>query len=286
MIVNIIIYEVFARVKLNNQQVYIFIWVLTLFSSFYAILTSNYDKIFFGNRNTVPVLLLLMLFISDLYLHERKITLSLVWIFVIFFTYTCQSRAGLLGVMSYFIFRNIKSKKIQIFLFVGSLALLIFLYVFNYSTLLSFLIMGRSISSLARRDILWSFSFSLIPKYPLGMGYRGYNEIFNSILGVSYSIHNSYLNILLQFGYLFFITYIIFFLKLVRDSNLPITLACIFSIYLRAFFESGIPFGFSLSSAMLLLPFFMEKGFLSSERKQEGKVFHENRREPNVYQIR
>lgn len=276
-IINVIIYENFARIKLSKRQLYIFMWSLIFFSFFYAILTSNYDRIFFLNKNAVPVLLLLMLFISDLYFREKKLLLFSTWVFAIFFILASQSRAGLLGIVSYFVFRNIKSKRFQVFLFTIFIIILTAVYIFHYLPgLLTFRIFGKSVTYLARRDILWNFALNLIPKYPFGMGYKGYSELFESVLAVSYSVHNTYLNILLQFGYVFFMIYIVFLVKLIKDSRLNITLACIFSVYLRAFFESATPFGFSLSSALLILPFYMEKGFLSSNKENKKKIRGEN----------
>jgi len=264
-VVTIIVYEFFARVRIKENHVYAFIWIVMGFSVLYALLSSNFDKLYFLNQNSVPILMLLMVYLCDLYLAEKKLTILFVWCFALFFTILSGSRAGLFALLSYLVLRNVKSRRLQTFFFVAALVTLVVLYVFGYSVYLPFVFLGRPIYYLAKRESLWSLASELVVAHPLGMGYAGYEGVFQDALGVTLSVHNTYLNILLQFGWLYFIFYLCFVTRLLKESKLHITSALIFSAYLRAFFESSTPFGLSLSSALLLLPLYLEMGFLRSE---------------------
>ena len=274
-IVNIVIYELFAYNKLLRGHVEIFIWLLMIVSTAYVLITGKYNTIFFGNQNATPFLVLLVLFLSDLYLSDRKVTAWAVWCFSIFFTLSSHSRSGFLAVVAYFLLRNIKSKIVQVFFFVCTLSALIVLYSLGYSDYITFKLFGKPISYLSHRDVVWSQGWRLISSRPFGVGYRGYSDIFEDVLGVHYSVHNTYLNILLEFGWPYFIVYLVFLIKLVLESKNSFTTALIFSVYLRCLFESGVPFGFSLPSALLLLPFYIGRGYTGlgqSEIKDYSKT--------------
>lgn len=260
--VNMLIYEFFAEVGLRKEHVRILIWVLMVFSLGFALLTSSLEKLYFINQNSVPLLMLLLVYLCDLYLPKEKTTIFLLWCFALIFTFLSESRAGLFALLSYLVLRKTKSKRMQVFLFGTAFITIIVLYVLGYSIYLPFTFLGKPIAYLAKRELLWSVSFEVVRAYPFGLGYIGYASVFEDVLGFTHSPHNTYLNIIVQFGWIYFALYIYFILRLLRGSKLNITTAIIFSIYLRAFFESGIPFGFGLSSALLLLPFYLERGFL------------------------
>ena len=262
--VTIKVYEFFARVHIKENHVYAFIWIVMGFSVLYALLSSNFDRLYFVNQNSVPILMLLMVYLCDLYLAEKKLTIFCVWCFALVFTVLSESRAGFFALLSYLVLRNVKSRRLQALFFVAALVAIVVLYVFGYSVYLPFVFLGKPIYYLAKRESLWSLASELVVAYPLGMGYVGYRRVFQDVLDVTRSPHNTYLNILLQFGWLYFVLYLCFVTRLLKDSRLHITSAVIFSAYLRAFFESSTPFGLSLSSALLLLPLYLEVGFLRS----------------------
>lgn len=262
-VINMLMYEFIGNSKLKKGYVVFYICTLILTSVIYSITTSSYSTIFFRNRNSVPVLLLFILMLLEIYSYRTKIFYFFVWGFVTVFTILSLSRAGFLALITYFILRFVKNKKYQVIIFIFLLIGMIYIYLFlNFGALLGVYdvqLFGRNIFYLARRDVLWEYALELIKNYPLGLGYKGYYEIFNLELNLALSVHNTYLNILLQFGVLFFIVYLFFLLKLIKECENPRILAVVFAFYLRAMFESGIPFGFSLNSGMLLLPFFVDK---------------------------
>lgn len=260
---NIFVYEVFARTKLDENQVHVLILAFVAFSVTYCCLTSRFETLFFLNRNSVPLLILLLVYLVDLYLPNMKTTKFIVWCFGLTFTFLSKSRAGLLALLTYLVMRRIKSKKVQFVLFCVLFSALILLYVFGFAKYFSFDILGKPVSDLSKRDLAWFASYALVISHPFGMGYANYTEQFLQNFDVTIGPHNVYLNILLQFGWFYFVVYMFFLSRLVGKSRLNITTALAFSVYLRAFFESGTPFGLSLNSAILILPFYLEKGYLN-----------------------
>lgn len=270
-IINMLTYEIIDDVRIKKSHIILYICTLIFGSVLYSVLTHSYDTIFFRNRNSVPILLLFILMLMEIYSYKIKIFYLFVWIFVIFFAILSSSRAGFLALVSYFILRFIKTKKRQIAVFIVFLCIIFYVYLFSNMGILlepyGFKLFGRNIFYLARRDILWKYALELIYNYPLGLGYKGYSEIFNLELGVGYSVHNTYLNILLQFGIPFSFVYFIFLMRLINKCKNTRLLAVLYAVYLRAMFESGVPFGFSLNSSMLLLPLFVGKTIENSGKR-------------------
>lgn len=259
MAANVLIYEQFSRRGLPRRYVQVLLYMIMISTFGYAFITSSWDKLFFGNRNGVPVLLVFTLFMADSYLQDDRLTRTLVLVFVLAFGYMCKSRAGFLAIASYLLLRSVKRKGIQVIMFCGMLTCLVLVYGTGTLVPPDVQIYGRNIGYLAGRDQLWAESLEIVKKNPLGLGYGGYSEIYRSVLGTGLSTHNFYLNVLMQYGWFYAGTYIVLLVLLISNASNPATLAAVFSMHLRGFFESSIPFGLSLASAMLLLPFYMEK---------------------------
>lgn len=273
MAANIVIYEQFSRRGLPKRYVQVLLYMIMISALGYAFIASSWDKLFFGNRNGVPVLLVFTLFMADSYLRDDWLTRTLVLAFALVFGYICKSRAGFLAIASYLLFRSIKEKALQIIIFSGILTCLVLVYGTGTLVLPDVQIYGRNIRYLAGRDELWAASLEIAKRNPLGLGYGGYSEIYGSMLGTSLSTHNLYLNVLMQYGWFYAGTYIVLLVLLMSAASNPAALAAVLAMHLRGFFESGIPFGLSLSSAMLLLPFYMEKqsGDLALKEAPEKK---------------
>lgn len=269
MAANILIYEQFAKLTLPKRKVQIMLYGIMISAISYAFTTSSWDRLYFGNRNSLPILLIFLIYVTDSYMKQNIITRRIVLIFTLVFGYLCKSRAGLLAIASYLLLRTFKRKGIQIIIFATIFICIVMAYVTGQLTLPNMKIYGRSVSYLSGRNALWDAALSIAKENPLGLGYGGYSEKFNTILGTGLSAHNLYLNVLLQYGWLYTGVYIAYFITLIKKASNPITVAAILSMYLRGFFEIGIPYGLSLGSAMLLLPFYMEKSMTKREDNKE-----------------
>lgn len=259
MLANVLIYEYYSRRAMSRRQAKILLYAIMLSVVGCALVTSRFDRAFIANRNGVPVLLVFMLFMADSYLQGDCATQITVLGFVMVWQYLCKSRAGYLAVGSYLLLRSFRTKRAQVIVFLSISVCLVLVYITGTITLPDITLGGRSIGYLAGRDELWAVSREIIVRNPLGVGYRGYSDIYKSVLGTTFSTHNLYLNILMQYGWFYTGAYAVFLVALVKESSSPVTLAAVFSMYLRGFFEISIPFGLSLGSAMLLLPFYMER---------------------------
>lgn len=275
MVMNILVYEQFRRIGLDGRHAAALLIAAAVLIVGYAAVTGSYDRLFFLNRNAVPPLALLLLFMSDHYLAKRPLGRAAVTVTALLSALLCRSRAGLLAVAGYLALRCLRRKSLQVAAFLAAAAVLTGAYLVRVLPLPDVAIMGRSIADLAGREQLWEIARQLVRRHPLGLGYQGYPTVFQEALGVELSPHSLYLAMLLQFGWFFFAVYCGLLSSLVASSRNGAVVAAVFAAHLRGFFESGLPFGFSLNSAILLLPFYMEHLPADASRRRSPVQVHE-----------
>jgi O-antigen ligase len=113
------------------------------------------------------------------------------------------------------------------------------------------------------RMLIWEASLQEIARRPFGVGLGLSEEAMAPLVGQSGS-HNALLKMTLEGGWLFGLSYVGLLGAMLRHSRLPLTQVFLIALNVKYLFEIATPFGLSLSSALLTLPFFMER----TERRQ------------------
>jgi len=280
----LIIYYAVAKLHLNKQLTLAFVFFLLLFFLIHPDITNpNLQfKSYFHNANSLAGVYLLLFFIVEL--MGNKYHRFVNWIiFLPIYLITIQSRGLFLGIAIYFTFLILSRFKLRnlafIMVMLGLFALFI-LYVNphdNYITkLLNYLhishleIFGSSLTYGAHREEIWQLVAEKNPSPLFGIGFGNSNDFIFGFLKRNVSPHNTYLKLYLEGGWILLVGYIILFFYILRKSKSYITKSFILAIQVRMFFESGFPYGISLESALLILPYFIEKAILRQKNEENN----------------
>jgi len=112
-------------------------------------------------------------------------------------------------------------------------------------------------SNLTGRDQLFSVVRAGVENFPLGVGFGNSNAYIYEHLGKTLSPHNSYLKVILEGGWGFFVGFLILTVMLLVGLNNKISVVFFIAYLIKLMFESMIPFTSSLISVIYLLPYFL-----------------------------
>lgn len=213
----------------------------------------------FSNPNSLGSVFVFLLYLSDEFAAPmRRYRWFTVAVATTGVTLT-GSRASALFLIAYLVLSALRTRRRQALAFVVAALAVILTYGMGVLSLPDINLYGRSISYTAGRDILWRGGLDLVRQYPLGMGYASYGGALMDVLGYdnALSLHNVYLDTAAQFGIPFLALYLAYVCTLFRRNHSSLAWAFALAVYLHGFFESATPFGYSLQSAMLLLPLYL-----------------------------
>ncbi len=291
-IIGMIIYPLLSNLEIDIKIVPTIALILSILllihPAIFGVIGTPYQfKSYFANPNSLAAVYLLLFFLIELTGSKNIKLLNIIFILPIYIL-TIKSRGLLLSIIIYFILLTTsKVKKLNaiIITFITIiLFLLLLFYVFpNHKIILTIVdlldlqnthIFGSNLLYSAGRNILWKTAVIKNPNPLYGIGFGASNNFIYSLIKENHSPHNIFINLYLEGGYLFLLTYIyatiVFYLK----SKTNITKAFIIAINVRLFFEAGFPFGISLQSALIFLPFFIEKLILKSSKEKNHSTSH------------
>lgn len=226
---------------------------------------------YFKNPNSLAGAYFFLFFIIELTGTKRIRILNGV-LFLPVYVISITSRALLLGFIVYYtalFLSKFRLRNIFVVFAVVVLALFMVFYIFPENkaliSLLEFFnlnnttVFGSNILYGAHREELWRVAVLENPSSAFGIGFGNSNEFIQNMLDRNLSPHNTFINLYLEGGFLLVITYIFATVMFYIYSKTAITKSFIIAVNVRMFFESGFPFGISLQSAMLFLPYFIDK---------------------------
>ncbi len=265
-IINIIIYNnLFKEISLSQFRILFFILFL-------SVLYPRYDAgkwcSIYGNSITVGLIITFLTYLLFLLWKNKLFIFFMLTVFA-YILYLSGNRSGILTIFIFIFlyFSNLKfGPKFATFI---SLCLLV--SIISYLTLMVLtknnLLMkpinikfyGKNILDASSRDNLIRISMPIIKNNFFGIGLGDSPSAIKNFTKMS-SPHNTYIKIAMEGGWLMLIAYIILLLKMYTKSEYPITRSMLVAYGIRVLFEIATPFGFSLVSALLIAPYFIEKG--------------------------
>ena len=286
-LLGLVIYYAVARLHLDKQFILAFVFFLLVFFLIHPSISDPIlqFKSYFHNANSLAGVYLLLFFIVEL-MGNKYHRLANWIIFLPIYLITIQSRGLFLGVATYFIFLILSRFKLRNLAFaiimLGLFALLV-LYVnphdnyisklLDYIHIAHFKIFGSDLTYGAHREEIWQLVVTKNPSPLFGIGFGNSNDFIFGFLKRNVSPHNTYLKLYLEGGWILLVSYIMLFFYILIKSKSHITKSFILAIQVRMFFESGFPYGISLESALLILPYFIEKATLR-QKNEENNISH------------
>lgn len=107
------------------------------------------------------------------------------------------------------------------------------------------------------RGMIWQVSFEEMLRRPIGVGMGNSESVLAPLVFQSAS-HNALLKMGLEGGWLLPVAYLGLLVAMLRNCRSSVTRVFIIALNLKYVFEIATPFGLSLSSALLTLPYFLE----------------------------
>ncbi len=272
-LLSIIVYSSVSLLDINSKYLgYLAFFTAIIFLLHPQILNRSVQfKSYFLNPNSLAGAYFFLFFIIEL-TASKKLRLINSFILLPIFVITIASRGLFLAFMVYYTALFLKKLKLQnIFaVFVIFILILFFLlYVFPKDNFLMVLldkldlehitVFGSNIVYGAHREQLWRAAVLNNPSKIFGIGFGNSNAFIIKILNRNWSPHNTFINLYLEGGYLFVFTYIFSTIMFYIKAKTSIAKSFIIAVNVRMFFESGFPFGISLQSALLFLPFFIDQ---------------------------
>jgi hypothetical protein len=274
---NFILYKYLNILKIERGFIFKAVLALSILFLFHL---SIFDKelqykSFLLNANSLAATILLLFYLVELTGEKiNRVLYSLIVLLI--YINLIESRAFLLSIIFYFVFLilfSLNLKKTILFLisFIFIFYYLLFdLYVSDNTFLTRILsilnidhlkIFGSDILYSAHRNELWKIVVDKTHNIYFGNGFGTSNDLIKEFYGKGYSPHNTYLKIYTEGGLFFLISYLLFLIFMIIKSKSKITKSFIIAIHIRMFFESAFPFGLSLQSSLLVLPFYLEQIF-------------------------
>ena len=268
---SIYVYAYIHLLELNKKYIAWFVMALLIIILAHpSLFSSGQFASYFGNANSLAAAYLVLFFILEI-LGDYKYRLINWFVFMPVYIILIESRGVLLAIIVYFISLIMSSFKLRNITFLGIIFMLytmFMLYVHpdnqTLTTALSSLglenmqVFGSSITYGAHRDKLWQIAALHNPSTWFGVGFGKSNDYINSFIHHDLSPHNSLLKIYLEGGFVFLFSYFALFIYIYRKAKSNVTKSFLIAIQVRMFFESAFPFGISLGSAILILPYFIE----------------------------
>jgi hypothetical protein len=214
---------------------------------------------FFPKANVLGPVVVFLLYFSDEFAAPSRWSRLLTLLAAGVAVFLTQSRDSLLLLIAYVVLSRLRTPRRQIMVFVVAGVMILLVYATGTLSLACIHLYGQSLSDTSGRVFIWQVGLNLLRRFPLGMGYAGYEEALMAGTGrdTSFTVHNTYLNIAAQFGLPFLAVYLFYVGQLFRSTRSSLSRAFVLATYLWAFFESGTPFAYSLRSAMLVLPLYV-----------------------------
>ena len=206
---------------------------------------------FFQYPNTFAIFLL----VCELFLLSKnkfKIADYVCLLVLVFgLLYTGSRTVFVLAILSNIVlllykFRNGLNQKLFLIIVALFVAVSIVVFLFNKDLFSRYLSISLHESTFAGRILYWVDSIPLLLKYPFGMGYLGYNYIHSSIQTGVYTvryIHNDFLQLLLDIGWIPTILFIVAIFKFLLDRKILFHKKLIIAtICLHSFFDFNFQF--------------------------------------------
>ncbi len=276
-VIGMIIYPLLSNLEIDLKIVSVTAFILSilllLHPDILGVIGTPYQfKSYFANPNSLAVVYLLLFFLIEL-TGNKKIKLLNILLILPIYILTIKIRGLLLSIIIYYIIltaSKVKNLNAIIITFITiALSLLLLFYVFpNHKIILSIInllnlqnthLFGSNLLYSAGRNTLWQTAVIKNPNPLYGIGFGASNNFIYSLIKENHSPHNIFINLYLEGGYIFLLTYIYATIVFYIKSKTNMTKAFIIAINVRLFFESGFPFGISLQSALIFLPFFIER---------------------------
>ena len=258
---NMGMYEMIGQNGLPRRGVRVLVVAMGVVALVYAAISGKWNTTIYGSSNYVVSLVLLALFLADEYCWDSRFVRGWAYAYAVLFTLLARSRSGLIAVGVYFFLSRIRRPRSR---FVASVVAfsataVVTQYILpNYGAGLTF--WGKTLSASSNRVTLWSQGWSLVLQHPWGYGYLGYSDLIVSQHSTFQSPHSLYLNVLLQGGIPYGILLVFFLALLLARCHSRAAVACVMAMLCRGFLESSSPFGYTLGSALLVLPLFVAEG--------------------------
>lgn len=235
----------------------------------------------FGNCVNLSLILFFASYLL-LLLWKKKAFILIMLSIIAYLVFSAGSRGGIVGFASlllFYIFFSRYDNKKALYLVLASIILFFSFIIYLYYTpsvlayidgLVDINFHGRSLFTSAQREELFISCVEESLRRPFGMGLGLSSEYISFTGSTASSPHNAYTKMLLEGGWLFLLSYLALFFMVVSKSRYPVTRAALCAFGIRAFFEIATPFGFSLVSGLLLLPYFIERGLTRQAVFKEG----------------
>jgi len=275
-IIGFILYSSIASFNLKHNSITKFaLFLLFILLLHPSILDSSLQyKSFLLNANSLASVYLLLFFIIELFGTKPQKLLNY-FIFLPIYLISIESRSLLLAIILYLFFKNLnffKLRNLSFNIVIIFLIILMLFFVYPNNLFISKIMYSLDLSNIkifgsdlfygAGREELWKIVIETNPSPIYGIGFGNSNDYINNFIHKDLSPHNTFLKLYLEGGLLFLSTYILLVFFLFRNAKTNITKSFILAIQIRMFFESAFPFGVSLSSALIILPYFIEKAYL------------------------
>lgn len=251
--------------KIENEKNLKIVIGFVLLTCLIPVFEDGYLKSIYSNQHTFAISLAFGIYLASILTTTKLNKALLISLFLIPLFYT-KSRGSALFVLIYFGF---------LFLFQLKLALnikknIIFGLTLSIFSSYFFLLHNseqfeqnlnnsikihrkKPIFSLSGREVLYNKSVEVIRENPLGIGSQKSQAIFNETLKVR-TPHNLLLKLGVDYGVLSLGLYLFLFFYLFMNINNPYFLSFFFAYNIKLLFESGLPFGFSLVSVLIIYP--------------------------------
>lgn len=271
MVVNLIIYNSVLR-NISHKGLKVIFFILIMASLFPMYELGNIrPAAFFGNNIGLSLILFFASYLL-LLLWKKKTFILIMLSIITYYIFLAGSRGGIVAFASlllfYIFFSRYNNKKALYFVLASMIlffSFIIYLYYTPFSLAYIDRLVGikfyeRSLLTSAQREDLFSTCLEESLRRPFGLGLGLSSEYIASTGLTGSSPHNAYMKMALEGGWLFLLSYLVLFFMVVSNARYPVTRAALCAFGIRVFFEIGTPFGFSLASGLLLLPYFIERG--------------------------
>lgn len=229
-----------------------------------------YTSIYF-NSNTLGSVALVTTYLILLSYDKKPFLKALLIAICLLFLYISESRGQLgacLALLSFsFAFVRFpivrkQYRKISFIVCASIITVYVVLIEFQYGVMLDLILQfspeRKQFVLLSYRDILYFASKEIISEYPLGVGFGNSGEYIAEYMnGEKLSPHNAFLKIFVEGGWIAIIGYLILLLNWIAKSKSPLSSAFVIAIVIRSLVESATPYGASLVSMAMILPYLL-----------------------------
>lgn len=240
--------------KKQNYRV-IFLIIMIIYVKMLILAPNIWEEFLYGraelNPNSVAQNLLLCNCIIHIYLKNMKkkhmkLILILFTIITTLAIYKCNSRTALLALIVYIIFTYVplinsfakKNIKLILIIFIVIGIAIPYIYVNLYQNDVNFVIPFSNKSLYTGREVLWSYLLSTLDQnkvyFLLGVGTKHETEI-----GIIENYHNWYLGVLYTFGFIIYILYFKYLLRIIAKTKKNEIIFALITIFIIGFFETS-----------------------------------------------